>query len=157
LKKGITLIELIIALFIGSVIVIIELSLFSSSIKDYRESIINDREEIYSREALRFVESEIVDVKNKFIKVRNDELILKKTSGDINIIKEVSKSNGQSKIVVEYDKVTTSINTTDTILEGIKEFKVKGVDNLIYVEIHTDNGDRYERCFGSNKVEKAIL
>lgn len=154
LKKGVTLIELIIALFIGSVIVTIEFSSFSNSIKNYKEAIINDREEVYSREALRFIESEIIDVKNKTITIENNKLILKKSNGDMNIIKVSRKSKDEFKIVIEYDKVTSNINTTDTIVEGVGGFKVKEDKNLIYVEINTTYGDKYKRCFGSSKVEK---
>lgn len=153
LKKGVTLIELIISLFIVSVIVTIEFGSFSNSIKNYKEVILNDREEVYSREALRFIESEIIDVKNKIIKIENNKLVLKKYNGDMNIIKVAKKSKDEFKIVIEYDKVTSNINTTDTIVEGIGGFKVKEDKNLIYIEINTIYGDEYKRCLGSNKVE----
>lgn len=156
MRKGVTLLEVIIAVCIGSIVILMEISLFLNSIKNYKESVVKDREGVYSKEALRFIESEIVDVKNKTIGVDKDKLILRKFSGDKHTIKAVKSSKGKSKIVIEYDKITSTINTTDTILEGIKDFKVKGDENLVYILIYTTNGEVYQRCLGSRKIEKVI-
>ena len=156
MKKGFTLVEVSIAMFIGSIIVLIGISLFSHSIKSYKEAVSKDREEVYSKEALRFIEGEINDVKNKFIRVEGNQLILRKLTGDKYTIKASKVSESKSKIVIIYDKVIGR-DTTDIILEGIADFKVKSDKNLIYINIYTHNGEEYERCFGTNKLEKGTF
>lgn len=152
--KGLTLLELIVALAIGSIIVLIQVSFLSNSIMRYNRSILKDRQEVSSMEALRFIESEIQDLKNNTIIVKENQLILKKYGGDKNTIKILKKSNGQWKIVIEYYKVLSMKITTDTILEGNISFNAINDNNLIYITIYTLNGDKYERCFISNKVNQ---
>lgn len=153
MKKGVTLLEVTLAMFIGSIVVLIGISLFSYSIKSYKEAVIKDRDEVYSKEALRFIEGEINDVKNKLIRVEGNQLILKKLTGDKYTIKIAKVSESKSKIVITYDKVIGK-DTTDIILEGIADFKLKSDKNLIYVFIYTSNGEEYKRCFGTSKLEK---
>jgi len=156
LKKGFTLIELIISLAIIFMVILIEIKIFSQEVYTFKEFIKLNRNEIYSREALRFIEGEVNDSNNKFIKVYNDKIIFEKNNGDKNTLKLNKQTNGNNKIVISYYKALTSKITTNTIVDDIKDLNINCEINLVYLSIYTLNGEKYERCFGSKKIVKAL-
>lgn len=154
MKKGLTLIELVVAISVVSIIILVEIKLFSQHVQVYKSFIRNNREEVYSREALRFIETEVYDLSNKVIRVYNDKIIFEKNGGDKNTIKVNYKYNGYYRVVISYYKVVSGKTTTNTIIEDIKTFNIQSKKNLIYISIYTINGEKYERCLGSKKVVK---
>lgn len=156
MKKGCTLIELVITISIISTLFIFETDILTRVTKNYKKIIIEDRQESYCREALRFIEMEIHDIGNKNIKIEKDTLILKKSNGNKNRIKLMRKSNGKSKIIIIYDNNKTNRQTEDTIVENIKDFKIIEDRNLIFISIKSREGRKYERCFGIEKNKRDL-
>jgi prepilin-type N-terminal cleavage/methylation domain-containing protein len=79
MKKGFTIIEVIVAMGIGITILLIEINMLSTQAIKYKKFIKADREESYCREALRFIEGEVYALDNKSVKVNEDTIIIKKT------------------------------------------------------------------------------
>lgn len=156
MKKGYTLIELIIAMGVITILLTLEVSMLSRQALKYKRFIKNDREESYCREALRFIEGELYALNNKSITVNGDTLVIKKVSGDENTIKGMRKYNGRLKIVITYNKIKNSSKVTDTIVEDIEGFQIKERENLIFISINTSEGKEYERCFGIEKDKKVL-
>lgn len=155
-KRGFTLIELVLTLAILSILSLIGIQLLSRNVWKYKNTITLVREESYAREALRFIEGEFYDVNNKLIKVEVDKLIIEKNNGDRNTIKSIKKSNGSFKVVNSYYKLKGNTTTTDTVVEDIKNFLVKNNENLVYVSIYTMHGEKFERCFGTRNIKKDL-
>ncbi|QGU95137.1 prepilin-type N-terminal cleavage/methylation domain-containing protein [Clostridium bovifaecis] len=156
MKKGFTLIELIIAMGVIAIMLTLQVNMLSRQASKYKNFIKSDREESYCREALRFIEGEIYDLNNKSIRVTGDTLVIKKANGDENTIREMRKFNGRLKIVITYNKVKNSSRVTDTIVEDIGDFQVKEKENLMFISINTLGGKEYERCFGIGKDKRAL-
>lgn len=156
MKKGFTIIEVIVAMGIGITILLIDINMLSTQAIKYKKFIKADREESYCREALRFIEGEVYALDNKSVKVNEDTLIIKKLNGDENIIKALKNYNGKFKIVITYNKVKNISKVTDTIIEDVAAFKITLKENLIFISINTLEGENYERCFGIGKKEDIL-
>jgi len=156
LKKGFTLIELIISLAIVFMIILIEIQIFSKEVYTFKDFIKSNRNEVYSKEALRFIEGEINDFNNKTIKVYDDKILFEKYNGDKNTLKLYKMTNGNNKIVISYYKALTSKITTNTVVDDIKDLNISYKTNLVYLSIYTLTGEKYERCLGSKKIVKAL-
>lgn len=148
--------ELIISLAIVFMVILIEIKIFSQEVYTFKEFIKSNRNEVYSREALRFIEGEINDFNNKTIKVYDDKILFEKINGDKNTLKLYKMTNGNNKIVISYYKALTSKITTNTVVDDIKDLNISYNANLVYLSIFTLNGEKYERCFGSKKIVKAL-
>ena len=156
MKKGFTLIELIISLAIVFMIILIEIQIFSKEVYTFKDFIKSNRNEVYSKEALRFIEGEINDFNNKTIKVYDDKILFEKYNGDKNTLKLYKMTNGNNKIVISYYKALTSKITTNTVVDDIKDLNISYKTNLVYLSIYTLTGEKYERCLGSKKIVKAL-
>lgn len=156
MKKGVTLIELVVALSITSILLVIGLKTFSKDVFTYKKLIKVDREESYAVEALRFIEGEIYDLHNNYIKVQGNTLMIKKSNGDKNLIRAVNKDHGKVRLVITYDKVVNANKVTNTITEDIKAFQIEEDKNLIFISIDTMEGRKYERCFGIREDKRVL-
>lgn len=156
MKKGFTLLALIISLSIASILTMIIIRMFFYEVKNYKNFIRQDRSENYSEEALRFIETEVEDVRNKDIKIQGNKLIIKKNNRDISIIEKESNSKKKYKITIKYYKYRNSTWTPDTIVENIEDFIVYKNKNIIYVTIEIENGVKFERCMELNGIKKAL-
>lgn len=148
MKKGFTLLELIIALSVASILITIETNLLSRQSINFEKFISEDRENSYCMEALRFIEGEINALDNKKVLISNNEITILKNNDDKNTIKCVKQSNGKLKVVMVYDPINKVRNTSVAIVENVDEFKIEENKNIIFVSICTDGGKKYERCFG---------
>lgn len=156
MKKGFTLLELVISLSIVSVLTMIIIKMFFCEVKNYKNFIRQDRSENYSKEALRFIETQVEDVTNKDIKIEGKKLTIKKKNGDINIIEKKPNSNKKYKIIINYYKNINSTWTPDIIVENIEDFIIYRNKNIIYVTIEIENGVKFERCMELNGIKKAL-
>lgn len=156
MKKGFTLLELIIALSIASILITIETNILSSQSISYEKFISKDRESSYCMEALRFIEGEINALDNKKILISDHEITILKNNDDKNTIKGVKQPDGKLKVVMVYDTVNSSKNTSVAIVEDVEEFNIVEKKNTIFVSICTDGGKKYERCFGIREEEKVL-
>ncbi|MCY6483741.1 prepilin-type N-terminal cleavage/methylation domain-containing protein [Clostridium aestuarii] len=156
MKKGFTLIELIITLFISNIIILMGTNMIFNGALEYKKAIKQDREKNYCTEALRFIETQIEDKDNKDISVNHGELVIKKNTSDKeNIIKKIKLYKKADKLQITYYKKDNFKLNTNTIINNIEQFDVYRDKNVIYVGIESESGKKYERCFGI-KVGKKV-
>lgn len=156
MKKGFTLLELIISLSIASILIMIITRMFCYEVKNYKNFIIQDRKENYSKEALRFIETHVEDVRNEYIEIEGNKLIIKKNYGEVNIIEKKFNSNKKYNMVIDYYNHKESTKGTNIIVYDIKDFIVYKNKNIIYVTIEIENGVKFERCMELNGIKKAL-
>ncbi len=156
MKKGFTLLELIISLSIASILMMIITRMFCYEVKNYKNFIIQDRKENYSKEALRFIETHVEDVRNEYIEIEGNKLIIKKNYGEVNIIEKKSNSNKKYNMVIDYYNHKESTKGTNIIVYDIEDFIVYKNKNIIYVTIEIENGVKFERCMELNGIKKAL-
>ncbi|MCY6370331.1 type II secretion system protein [Clostridium ganghwense] len=156
MKRGFTLIELVISLSIISILTLVMTNMVFREVKNYKSVIREDRYENYSQEALRFIETEVKDVRNKAIRIENSKLIIEKVNGDTNTIEKRSMSQNKCKIIIDYFKYINSTYKPVSIVEDIKDFTIYKNKNIIYVTIKTNNGEIFERCIGLKERKEDI-
>jgi CRISPR/Cas system-associated exonuclease Cas4 (RecB family) len=142
MKKGVTLIELVVsigaAVALLSIIVIELLNYNSIRVSGVKSS----RDYFYCMEALMFMEHEIDTAKSTGVNNNVIELnYLDET------IKKIIRLNFEGKVVlvhIENDKIITSNN----IVTGIEEFQAVMKGNTVYLAVKRKDGERYEKCVG---------
>lgn len=145
MKKGFTLIELIISIGIVSIIFIAVGKNLVLQLSNYKDSISNHKEELYIEQAFLFIEGKIKEGDNiKVLKTSNSDEIEITTRDRSDYIKLY-----KDKIIISYGK--SSYATINNILIGVKGFVVTEVENTIYIKIILSDRKEYERCFGIKK------
>lgn len=150
MKKGYGLIEVLVTLFIISILMVIEVDLVTKESIRYKMNIALDREECYCNGALHFVENEINDIKNKGVIIEDNNIVLKKENGDNYTIKS-EENNGKYKLVILYDKVIHSNINKNIIVEDLKSVKIKRNKNVVYIYLESLQGKKFYRCIGLNQ------
>lgn len=154
MKKGFTLIETTISLAILSILLVTITSMLFSQISLYKHFIKKDKYENYSKEALRFIETQVQDIKNSEVEIDENKLIVRKENGDINKIYKVTMKNNKSKIIIEYYKKIKSVKKKVSVIENIEDFKIYRNKNVIFLSIENKDGEKYDKCIGIRERKK---
>ncbi len=139
-KKGFTLIELMLVVSIIGMITSIQIVIMGRYMKIHRQEINSSRESFYINEAFIIIQHEIDD--GKYIKIKNNNVIV------IRSYKErfdYIKKDKDSDIIISYG--SEYVSTSNNILKNIKDFKVEKDGQILYVSIETKKGNVYRRCF----------
>jgi prepilin-type N-terminal cleavage/methylation domain-containing protein len=140
MKKGFTIIEVIIAIgaagSIAAVMVSMLLTYNSSYIKRSKEH----RDYLYSIEALMFIQNEVKNAKS--VSAENNIIELYYLDGTI---KKIIKLNNHDNIAITYMK-NNAVEASNNIVTDIDCFEVLQKNNLIYISITRKNGEKYEKC-----------
>ncbi|OFI07579.1 hypothetical protein CLOACE_01830 [Clostridium acetireducens DSM 10703] len=144
MKKGITIIELLITIGISSMLLIMIMLIFSKTINNYSINMNYRKENFYINEAFIFIESKIEFYQDVEI-VNNKIKLIKKDNETSDWIRMTKNGN----IIISYDRCS-SINSNN-IVKNIEEFKVSKKENIMYISIKSKKGILYERCFGIKK------
>lgn len=141
MKKGFTVLEIIIATGLSAILIIWISYVFLMYNSYYKTSTEKYRETIYCTEALMFIEDEINNSNN--VTVTNNTVELTEAEGNNkNYIYQKNNS-----IVIAY-KVNDDIKAVNKVINNIKDFYVIQKEKTIYVTLINNNGVKYERCFG---------
>lgn len=154
MKKGFTLIELVVTIGIVSMLICLELTIFSSFLLSYKRNIKNDRESFYIRDGLSFIECKAAN--NEGILISNNQMQIIKT--------EYSKDNDKSKdikytyaiylnikgeIMISYNEKNTPLGV-NVITSGVKTFNVDINKQILYIHIVSNRGAVFDKCIGIN-------
>ncbi|ABK60674.1 prepilin-type N-terminal cleavage/methylation domain-containing protein [Clostridium novyi] len=150
MKKGYGLIEVLVTLFIISILMLIEVDLVTKESIRYKRNISLDREECYCNSALHFVENEINDIKNKSLIIKDNNIVLEKENGDKYTIK-TEGNNGKYKLIILYDKLIDGNKNKNTIAEDLKDVKINKNKNVVYIYIESLKGKKFYKCIGLNQ------
>lgn len=144
MKKGFTLLELLIALAIASIVIALASNLYLKYNSLYMQNSKYNRDYFYSTEALMFIEDQIRN--SKSVSINNNIIEVKYPDG---IVKKYIKYNGSGSLIIVHTEndITLAVNN---ILTNVNNFTVIQKNSAIYVSITINGGEKYERCFGIN-------
>lgn len=148
MKKGFTLIELMVAMAIASILLSFQCVIFVKYLNTYYKDtkIIKDRS--YCNEGFIIIESLLYD-EMKEINVENNEIKIICSS---NQNKKIRYVNTTGKILVDYyDEYGNTVKTANVVATNIDNMKVIKKDNVVYISITNKVGETVSRCFGVKK------
>ncbi|WP_163194763.1 type II secretion system protein [Clostridium thermarum] len=149
-RPGNTLIELITALSIISILTTAVLSAFIFFSRDFNRSVIESREEFYIGEAFRYIESEVcsgnsqVDFYPSYIRLKR--YLEVPTYEEIDYIKREGEN-----LVIEHTKRGYG-EATNVFLRKVSNFAVKVDEEVVIIEITTDKGGKYSKCINTQYI-----
>ena len=145
MKKGFTLIELILSLGILSIIIVLSLNFLIRDVSYYKRVVSSSKNHFYINEAIFFIENEI-KYNNESIDVLNNTIIIFKKENKNR--KRILQQN--NKIVLITEKLygeTYYAEGNNNIIKKISKFLVEKYKNTIYILIKSEDGEEYKRCF----------
>ncbi|MDD3225468.1 MAG: type II secretion system protein [Clostridium sp.] len=148
MRKGFTLIELVVSMAIASILLSFECAIFVKCIGYYNKNIIAIRDASYCKEAMLIV-NHIMNSNPKEISLKDNGIYVKESDGSIKIIKENPIS---SKLVVDYYDVYGNFKTTNIVSNNIKNMETFQKGNFICVNLIDSEGKSIRKCFGIKKV-----
>lgn len=151
MKKGFTLIELVVVIAISSMLICLELTILSSLIFSYKSTVKNDRENFYIKDGLLFIESKAVN--NESILIYNgSEIQIKKTEyTESRVIRYIYKIylNGKGELMIGYNEDGID-HGKNVITSGVKEFKIETKKRILYIRLVSTGGTVFEKCIAMN-------
>jgi prepilin-type N-terminal cleavage/methylation domain-containing protein len=144
MKKGFTLLEILIALAIASIVTVLVSTLYLKYNLLYNQNCKYNRNYFYSTEAMMFIQNEIRN--SKSISINNNIIEAKYPDG---VVKKYIKYNGAGNLVIVHTENGTTM-AVNNILSNISNFSVIQKNSTIYISISINGGEKYERCFGIN-------
>ncbi|WP_333860392.1 ComGF family competence protein [Clostridium sp.] len=149
IKKGFTIIEVIVVLSLISITINIPIIVFSKYMRLHREEINYSRESFYVSEAFTIIENEIKNA--KYIDIKDNMIILKRYD---NKGYDYIRENKGTSIVISYGAINSS--NVNNILKNIEYFNLEKYRKVFYVSIKMKRGEPYRRCFAieREKVRK---
>lgn len=148
MKKGFTLIELIVAIAIASILLSFQCVIFVKYLNTYSRDTKITRDKAYCNESFIIIESLLYD-EMKEINVQNNEIKIICSSNENKKIRFV---NTTEKVLVEYyDKYGNTVKTANVVATNIINMKVIKKDNVLYLSITNKEGETASRCFGVKK------
>lgn len=140
LKKGFTIIEIIIVISLIGIVVNLPIIAISKYIKLHRDEISCSRESFYVDEAFFIMENEIKNA--KYIDIKDNMIILRRYD---NKGYDYIKQNKGTAIVISYGSVNSS--NVNNILKNVEDLKLEKHSKIFYVFIKMKGGDIYKKCF----------
>jgi prepilin-type N-terminal cleavage/methylation domain-containing protein len=145
MKKGFTLLEIIVAIGMSSIIITILTSMILNYNLKFKKETLDMQNYFYIHEAFLFIEQEFNKSKN--IKTYDNKI-------ELNYIDEFNKKiiqfNGKNKIEI-IDVYKNNIKAVNIITSNIKSLSITQKENIIYIIMIDVNGVKYEKCFGIKK------
>ncbi|WP_010292295.1 PilW family protein [Clostridium senegalense] len=141
-NKGFTLIEVLTSSFILVIILTVLCSLFISSNSIFFKNVKSNRKNQELEEAIYFIEYEL-ERKPCEIKVFDNSIVLIFEDGKTKKIKCIN--NNLFILNSDNKEIPNDYGYKNYILKGVKKFKAKKIENLIYFKIETDDGKRSEK------------
>lgn len=156
MKKGYTLIELVISVGISLMIFGMVLEIFVVYKKLYVKDVKSNKQNIYLKGANLFIEAKLEE--GTRIKLLNNNVqniiehkisIVNEGERKINTIRLDNRGN----LIIVYEAYTSSENNSyylgeNIILRDIELFEVNINRNVMYVTIKCKDGEKIERCLG---------
>lgn len=144
IKKGFTIIEMLMVITLIIVITTTQVIVISKYMKLHREEINYSRENFYVNEAFIIIEYQVKAA--KYIDIKNNMIILRRYDDKgYDYIKKDRSYN----IVISYGSSNSS--TVNNVLKNVNEFYVERQGRMFYISIITKKGNLYRRCFAMER------
>lgn len=149
-KKGNTLIELVTAISITSILTTAALSAFIFFIRDFKKEVHDNQQQFYINEAFRYIENEILKG-NKEIKINSDSIEIKRylrtiAYEEIDYIKKVGNN-----MIIEHTRMGYH-EATNVFLRNITGFSASNSSGVISLEIIDSKGEKYKKCISTQYI-----
>lgn len=149
MKKGFTLIELVIVIGISAIILSFECTVLIKSFKGYKDNIVKTRDEAYVDEGIIIIKNFVND-NMVSVNAQNNEIDV--ITSD-NQIKKIHLVKSSGKIMVDYyDAFGNEFKAANVIATNIKAMEVYKKENLLYVSITDEEGEGTNECLGVKKL-----
>nr|WP_051115654.1 type II secretion system protein [Clostridium pasteurianum] len=149
MKKGFTLIELIVAIAIASIMLSFQCIIFVKHLNTYSKDIKVIRDRSYCNQSFIIIENLIYDGM-KEINVENNDIKIVCSTGENKRIRFASTTK---KILVDYyDKYGNTIKASNVVGTNISKMEATKKDNVLYLSITNKEGETVNRCFGVKKI-----
>jgi Tfp pilus assembly protein PilE len=146
MKKGFSIIELIIALGAASIITTVMVSMVLKSKFSYINKSKENRQYFYSMEALMFMKNEIDEAKS--VSIASNIIELKYL--DETIRKNIKLSSNHNIVIVHLKG--NAVMASNNIITNVKDFEIVEKGSLIYLTIISQNGEKFEKCISIKKA-----
>jgi prepilin-type N-terminal cleavage/methylation domain-containing protein len=162
-KKGISLIEIIVAIAITGIISVAAVSIFDNFYKNYKKEILESRQHFYIEEVFRYIEYEVYG-NARGILVKNNELYITKY-----VIPKENEVIGYNSIKSKFTNTYVNCikltgtqlevwfyypsNSHDNLLLEVEDFIAQEQNNLVIIKIRMKNGKWYEKCLSTKYLE----
>lgn len=144
MKKGITLLEVLLSLAISNIMIVLILSMLLKYNTEYKNITKEYKDYFYLTEALMYIQKDILTSRD--VSVENNKIKII-SSDDINE-RYILLNEKNTLIVVDYKYGT--YKGTNNLLKNLIEFNAGKKSNTIYVSLKLKDGEKYERCFRIN-------
>lgn len=139
--KGVTILELIAALSISSLIITVIISSYSIWMKSYKENIYYSSEITGIYEALMYIEN-YVNYRGEGCFLREGDIIIPTTVGESYV------SLDENELRFFFKNKHGVGHTNQPLLYDVREFKVRQNGKVLFIKIVTDKGISGERAIG---------
>lgn len=147
MKKGFTLIEIIITTSLIGLLACTEIVVASRYMQTFKQNILESRDSFNVNEAFDFIEKMVNQA--KYVEVNNNEIKLdRRNETGSDWIRRDKSGN----VIISYGYCYSA--TTNNIIKNIGLFEVKQVGKVIFISITTLKEKNYKKCILIN-TEKA--
>ncbi|MDF2883931.1 MAG: hypothetical protein K0R54_4496 [Clostridiaceae bacterium] len=147
MKRGFTIIEILISMALLSMLLIAEFKVMEKYLVLYNEESKQSRSEFYSDEAVEFIDEQITQCKT----ISCDNNKIKFNYGDPLNNNWIKLNPVAGYLAIYYDSEFSSIN--NVILRGVSDFRVQTVNKVIYITIILSNNREVKRCISTEKIQ----
>ena len=143
-KKGFTIIEMLMVIALITAITTTQIIVISKYMRLHREEINYSRENFYVNEAFIIIEYQIKAA--KYIDIKNNMIILRRYDDKGY---DYIKKDRNSSIIISYGSPDSS--TVNNVLKNVKDFHVERQGKVFYISISTEKGNLYRKCFAMER------
>jgi len=143
-KKGVTLIEIVMAMALVFLMLGVVDSMIISYLKNYKNNVIENKGFNYLNEAIAIIEKE---VNGEAIKVKTEENIIKISYTDGSTLNHIKLIN--SNLYLLYGtgiSIPMDNSSKSAIIDDVKDFVAIKSGKTLYIKIIWQNGQTIERC-----------
>ena len=150
-NKGFTLVEIVAAISITCILSMAVFSIYMFFIRNFKASVISNKEEFYINESFRYIESEILKG-NKEVKFNQNSIELKRYLKSA-VFEEVDYIRLEgNRLVIVHTKMGYH-EATNVFLRNITGFNTEKNGEVVVINIITDKGEKYSKCLNTMYIK----
>lgn len=149
MKKGFTLLEVLVATAIGAILLSLECYIFVNSVSEYNKTIIGLRDEAYCDEGLIIIKNLIYENMLE-VNSKNNEIDI--TTAD-NQLKRIHLIKNSGKVMVDYYNIYGyEYKASNVVMVNISNMTVTENGNSLYISLVDNEGESVSECFGIKEI-----
>lgn len=151
MKKGLTLIELLVTMVIAAMLLSFEAAVFAKHLYSFEQKITYNKQNYFCEEFFVIFE-QLISENMQQIEVSDNDVVVKCSC---NQKKKIHYNMTSRKILVDYyDGYGNDFSAANVICTNVRGMSVNKKGCVLYVSVVTDKGVKFERCFGIKEVHQ---